>query len=188
MSPALVTDPLTARLAERLRALRLSRGLSLDALAGDSGVSRATLSRIETGETSPTAEVLGRLAAAHGLPTSRLMQMAEDEAPALIPRAAQEVWEDAATGFRRRSVSPPAAGLAGHVVESTLAPHACVRYDRPPVAALEHHLVVLDGSLTHEADGATNTLGAGDCVRYRLTGASAFRAGAEGARYLVFVI
>jgi transcriptional regulator with XRE-family HTH domain len=61
---ALPHDAADLRLAERLRALRRARRWSLDELSALSGVSRASLSRIENGDVSPTASVLGRLAAA----------------------------------------------------------------------------------------------------------------------------
>ena len=48
---------LDRRIAQRLKALRLARGWSLDELAGMAGVSRATLSRLENAEVSPTASV-----------------------------------------------------------------------------------------------------------------------------------
>ena len=51
------------RIAARVRELRASHGLSLDALAGKSGVSRSMLSLIERGESSPTAVILEKLAA-----------------------------------------------------------------------------------------------------------------------------
>ena len=53
------------RIAQRLRALRTERGWSLDELAQRSAVSRATLSRLENGEVSPTANVLGKLCGAY---------------------------------------------------------------------------------------------------------------------------
>src|SRR4051794_33060577 len=101
------------RLAQRLRTLRAERIWSLDELASRSGVSRATLSRLENGDVSPTASVLGKLCAAYGLTMSRLMRMVEDDFIPLVRRADQPVWIDPETGFRRRSVSPPAQALAG---------------------------------------------------------------------------
>ena len=53
-------DTLETKLAERLAAARAARGQTLDELAEASGVSRAMISRIERGESSPTAMVLGR--------------------------------------------------------------------------------------------------------------------------------
>ena len=181
-------DDLTTRLAERLRALRHEQGMTLDVLAAHSGVSRGTLSRIETGETSPTAEVLGRLGAVYGLPMSRLMRMVEDEAPPLIRVGEQEVWEDAESGFFRRDVSPPAEELSGHVIEGRLRPGAVLRYEQPPVRALEHHLVLGEGTLVMEVSGIAYRLEPGDCLRYRLDGPTVFRAGPQGAAYLLFIL
>ncbi|HZO84379.1 MAG TPA: helix-turn-helix transcriptional regulator, partial [Verrucomicrobiae bacterium] len=43
------------RIAAQVRHLRAAQGLSLDGLAGKSGVSRSMISVIERGESSPTA-------------------------------------------------------------------------------------------------------------------------------------
>ena len=99
-------DDLSNRLSERLKELRQGRGWSLDELAAHSGLSRATLSRMEKGEVSPTAESLGRLCQAHGLPMSRLMMMVEDTFVPRVPVERQTEWTDPETGYVRRSVSP----------------------------------------------------------------------------------
>ena len=177
---------LTTRLAHRLFSLRSERGWSLDDLAARSGLARATLSRLENAESSPTAETLGKLGAAYGLTLSRLMALVEEGFTAHVPLDAQTEWEDPETGFRRRSVSPPSAQLAAEVIEGHLPPDTSLFYDRPPKPGLEHHLVMLDGALSLDVDGTTHDLGAGDCLRYRLWGASRFRTGpARGARYLL---
>ena len=49
------------RLAASLRAARKTRGLSLDAVAKLSGVSRSMVSQIERGESSPTVATLWNL-------------------------------------------------------------------------------------------------------------------------------
>lgn len=175
------------RLARRLHALRQERGWSLEALAGESGISRATLSRIEHGEVSPTAAVLGRLAAAYGLTMSRLLAQVEGEPPALVPRATQPVWVDPATGFRRRSVSPPAPGFDCELLECELPAGAEIAYPMPPRAGLEHHLHLVAGRLEVTVDGAAHVLEPGDCLRYRLHGASAFRVIEGPARYLLVI-
>src|SRR6185437_455408 len=95
-------------LAQRLKSLRAERGWSLDELARRGAVSRATLSRLENAEVSPTASVLGKLCAAYGLTMSRLMHLVEDDFAPLVRRDAQPLWTDPTIGFRRRSVSPPA--------------------------------------------------------------------------------
>lgn len=180
---------LTLRLAGRLKRLRGEHGLSLQQLAERSGVSRATLSRLENAEVSPTAEALGRLCAAYGLPISRLMTLVEDDWRPHLTRAEQAVWTDPGQGFVRRSVSPPARGLAAEVIECELAPGAEIAYPSPPVAGLEHHLVMLEGALEIEHENGAWRLGTGDCLRYRLHGASAFRTPPDsGARYILVVV
>ncbi len=166
--------------------MRRARGWSLDDLAQRSGVSRAALSRLENAETSPTTAVLGRLCAAHGLTLSHLIRLVEDGFAAHLPRADQPVWEDRAAGFTRRSVSPPARDLAGEVIEVTLAPAARIDYAAPPRPGLEHHLWLIEGDLAVTVDGAAHALAPGDCLRYRLFGASGF-ATAGGARYVLFL-
>ncbi|MFW5833340.1 MAG: helix-turn-helix domain-containing protein [Pseudomonadota bacterium] len=176
-------------LAQRLHRLRTSRGWSLDELARRSGVSRATLSRLERVEVSATAAVLGRLAAAFGLTPSRLLQLAEDEGAPLVRRQEQPLWVDPETGFRRRSVSPPAAGFVGEVIEGVLPAGVRLVYPAPPQSGLEHHLVLLEGALMLEVAGKAHRLEPGDCLRFRLTGANAFATPADqAARYLLFVL
>src|SRR5262245_45403776 len=99
------------RIAERVRELRLARGFSLDALSGTSGVSRSMISLIERGESSPTAVVLEKLAAGLGVMLASLF-----DAPAAAARSPggpvsrrvdQIKWQDPASGYLRRNVSPP---------------------------------------------------------------------------------
>jgi transcriptional regulator with XRE-family HTH domain len=176
------------RMAQRLKTLRAERGWSLDELAGRSEVSRATLSRLENAEVSPTAHVLGKLAASYGLTISRLMHMVEDEFAPLVRRDAQPVWSDAAAGFTRRSVSPPARSLAAEVLECTLNPGTRIAYDQPPRPGLEHHLLLIEGRLEVTADGRAHELRPGDCLRYQLFGPSVFATSSDvGARYILVV-
>ena len=174
------------RLAERLRELRRARQWSLDELAALSGVSRASLSRIENGDVSPTAAVLGRLAGAHGSTVSRLLADIEAEAPALIARANQPEWVDRATGFRRRLISPPSLDFDCEMLSCELPPGASIDYPLPPRLGLEHHLYLEDGVLELTIQGKAYRLSAGDCLRYKLMGASRFRAaGRRAARYIL---
>ncbi|MCI0756578.1 helix-turn-helix domain-containing protein [Teichococcus vastitatis] len=181
------SDALETRLAARLATLRAEQGLSLDALAERTGISRATLSRLERGEASPTAAMLGRLCTAYGRTLSRLMTEVEDAAPALIPAAAQPCWTDPGSGFRRRIVSPPGGGLRAELLEGTMPPGATLAYDTAPQPGLEHHLWLLDGALELTVDGETHRLSPGDCLRYRLFGPSRFHcpAGSAAARYVL---
>jgi transcriptional regulator with XRE-family HTH domain len=177
------------RIAQRLKDLRTDRGWSLDELSALSGVSRATLSRLENSAISPTTGMLAKLCAAYGLTMSRLMHMAEDGFAPLIRRTAQAVWNDAALGFRRRAVSPPAQTLAGEVIEGELGPGARISYDQPPRPGLEHHLLLIEGQLEITVGGESYDLKPGDCLRYQLFGPSAFATPKKtSARYFIFMV
>ena len=180
------TPELDRRLAARLQRLRTQQGWTLDDLSTRSGVSRATLSRLERGETSPTASLLNRLCAAHGLSMSRLLAEVEARPVRRLALAEQATWRDPSTGFVRRMVSPPSAGFAGEMVAAELPAGAVVRYDQASVPGLEHHLLLLDGALTVTLEGEPHALQPGDSLRYRLWGATAFEApGPKPARYVI---
>ncbi|GIH80550.1 DNA-binding protein [Planobispora longispora] len=177
------------RLAVRLAELRAERGWSLEELARRSEISRSTLSRLERGEISPTAALLGRLCAVYQRTMSRLLAEVEPEPPRVVRAGAQAVWRDEASGFERRSVSPPHPGLRGEVVEGILRPGADIAYDGPPVPGLEQHIWVLEGAVEITADGHVHELEAGDCLRFRLWGRSRFRCPGPGpVRYALLVV
>jgi transcriptional regulator with XRE-family HTH domain len=177
-----------ARLAQRLHQLRMERAWSLEDLATKSGVSRATLSRIENNEVSPTAAVLGRLCAAFELTMSRLLAYVESDLPALVTRKAQPVWVDPETGFSRRSISPPSPDFECELLQCELPPGAQIAYPLAPRQGLEHHLYLESGALELTIDGSVYRLSEGDCLRYRLHGASAFRVlNRRAARYFLVI-
>ena len=66
MSDSTAID-LTQAISARVKTEREARNWSLSELAERSGVSKAMISKIERGEASPTATVLGRLSGAFGL-------------------------------------------------------------------------------------------------------------------------
>lgn len=178
---------LEARLAQRLAQLRIGAGLSLEQLAEQTGLSRATLSRFERGESSPSAAQLSRLASSYGLSASRVLADVEAAGPVRLLRLAdQQVWTDRASGFTRRMCSPPMAGFATELIAAELAAHARVHYDTPSTPALEHHLCLLQGSLRMTLDGMPHELQAGDTLAWQPTGATRFENPGElPARYLL---
>ncbi|OKH97415.1 DNA-binding protein [Streptomyces sp. CB02923] len=183
-------DPMETRLAARLAELRTGQGWSLDDLARRTDVSRSTLSRLERAEISPTAALLSRLCAAYERPMSRLLAEVESQPPRLVRSDEQSVWRDDASGFTRRSVSPPHPGLQGEVVEGTLQPGADITYDSPPpVPGLEQHIWLLDGRLHITTSGTAYSLAPGDCLRFRLWGPTRFHCpGPAAARYALLVV
>ncbi|MBN9669549.1 helix-turn-helix domain-containing protein [Roseibium aggregatum] len=176
-------------IGRRIADLRKSREWPLELLAEKAGVSRATLSRIERGDTSPTAVVLGQLARAFGLSMADLFGFGAPLLNARVKRDDQSVWLDPETGFRRRSVSPSAAGFRGSVIEGELPAGQTITYSLPPLPDLEHHLVLLEGALMMTLGDSQHALLPGDCLRFRLNSPNSYHApGPDPARYLLTVI
>src|SRR5947207_1489909 len=137
---------LDRQIGERVRGLRAAKSLSLDDLAERSGVSRAMLSRIERGESSPTAQLLNRVCSGLGV-TLSTMFAAEAPASPVSRRAEQPVWCDPGSGYQRRAVSPPGTGSAAEIIEVEFPPHASVAFDNGRLAIVDQHVWVLSGML-----------------------------------------
>src|SRR5712691_6081402 len=105
MKDALERD-LNRRIAERVRDLRALRGLTLEALAERSGVSRSMISLIERGESSPTAVLLERLAFGLNVSLASLFASPGPNPQPIARRADQQQWRDPSSGYVRRNVSP----------------------------------------------------------------------------------
>ncbi len=176
-------------LARRLTELRRARNWPLEELAEKTGISRATLSRIERGDTSPTASVLGKLATAFGLSMSELFGAASATVERHISREVQSVWTDPETGYRRRVLTPSASGYRGAMIEGLIPPGATVSYAAPPVPDLEHQLALLEGELRMTVGPDVYDLQPGDALRFRLNAPNSYQAtGKMPARYILTVI
>jgi transcriptional regulator with XRE-family HTH domain len=176
-----------ASVADRLRTLRSARGLTLDELAHRSGVSRAMISRIERGEASPTAALLGRVCAALGLSLARFFAAGGDEASPVARAAEQPVWRDPASGYVRRNVAPRPPGSTIDIVEVTFPPGERVHFENPWMARpVEQVVWVLDGVLDLTTGGETHRLETGDSLHMRLDSPNSFHNPGPGpVRYAV---
>lgn len=177
------------KIAFQLKRLRSEQQFSLEQLSQKTGISRATLSRLENAEVSPTASVLGKLCAVYNITLSRLMAMVEVDFEPLMVAAEQDVWVDPETGYARRMISPPAEALSAEMIECYLPPSQKISYAAPPRHGLEHHIYMLEGALVLSLDEQTYSLKKGDCLRYQLFGASQFETSAkQAANYILTII
>lgn len=190
MSTILEIPDTEAILAGNLRMERESRGWTLAELATRSRVSRAMLSKIERCEASPTAALLGRLSAAFGLTMSQLFAGIESEPQGHVARADQQpVWQDPATGFLRRSLSPPGP-VPLELVWGELPPGAEIAYPAASLAFIaDQQLVVISGELMIVLGATSHALAAGDCLRFGPPKDVTFRnSGAARCRYVVALL
>jgi transcriptional regulator with XRE-family HTH domain len=179
---------LEIRLGERLRRFRRQRGMTLEALAEASGISKSMISLAERGESSPSAGVLDKIAGALGIPTGVLFLPEEQPGGAPVSRASkQPVWRDPESGYIRRTLSPPGRGLQFMLSEVELPPGAVVSYaNSERLALVEQQVWVMAGELVLDAGGERHSLSAGDCAFMRLGQPTRFaNETARPTRYLV---
>ena len=166
------TAGLNERLAERVRDLRVAQGLSLEALAAKSGVSRSMISLVERGESSPTAVVLDKLATALGVVLASLFDApaaAETPGGPVARRDEQSVWRDPASGYVRRSVSPAGVPQPLRIVEVRFPAGARVAFENGARDVRVHQQVwVLEGAIDVTVGAERHRLREGDCLAMRL--------------------
>ncbi len=179
------------RLADRLRELRQGQGLSLEALAERSGVSRSMISLIERAETSPTAVVLEKLAVGLGVVFAQLFEAPaarRDSAQGVVwPRAEQSEWLDPGSGYLRRNLTPPGTDQPLQLVEVVFPPGAHVIFE---ASEREEHVFqqvwLLEGEMEIGTAERMHHLRAGDCLARHQQANTIFRnPGTQPARYVV---
>ena len=172
----------------RVRALRSTQGLTLDDLGVRAGVSRAMLSRIERGESSPTAQLLNRVCVGLGVTLSTLFAEAEAPSTPLRRRAEQPAWRDPESGYVRRLISPPGTRSATEIVEVEFPAGATVAFGSQRLAGVDQHVWILDGAMEMTVGDEVHRLDTGDCLHMRLDQSIRFRNPFDRpARYVVVV-
>ncbi len=158
-----IIDDVNQCIASTIRQERETRSWSLTELANQAGVSRAMIYKIERGESSPTATLLGRIAGAFGISMSTLIARAEMQEGRLIQRSQQPVWQDPQSGYLRRHISPR-GDVPLDMVEIELPAGSDI--PMPAAAYRDAHqwLWMLEGELVFVEGLARHVLHAGDCL------------------------
>ncbi|MFJ6737561.1 helix-turn-helix domain-containing protein [Streptomyces sp. NPDC091279] len=154
-----------AVVARNVRLLREQRALSLAELARQAGLAKQTLSNLEQGTGNPTVDTLFAIAAALGVPVTRLV--AGREQVMTVQHGEDVVWEQHG-GYESRALD--------HVYGSGVIENYVVRIGRKlrganapsdphPVGTLEHLYVISGRVRVGPVDGPVE-LAAGDFVRY----------------------
>ena len=178
------------RIAKRVHDLRVGQRLSLDALANKSGVSRSMISLVERGESSPTAVVLEKLAVGLGVTLPALFDSATAGQGMNGPvsrRKDQPEWQDPASGYRRRNISPPAVPQPVRIVEVHFPAGARVAFESGERDARFYQQIwVLEGTMDITVGDEQHRLSAGDCLAMQLDRPMTFQnATRKPARYVV---
>lgn len=183
------TPDINSRIATRVRDLRTELGMTLDALAAKSDVSRSMLSLIERGESSPTAVVLEKVATGLGVPLATLFEDSSAPVSPVSRREDRTTWRDPQSGYVRRNLSPPNFPSPIQLVEVVLPPGAKVAYETAAREASIHQQIwVQQGSIEVTVGKVTHCLAEDDCLAMLLGEPTTFRNRTrKSARYLVAI-
>jgi transcriptional regulator with XRE-family HTH domain len=171
------------QVGERVKAIREARGLSLRALAKESGLSVNTISLIERGDNSPTVASLHRLAAALG---SSITDFFHDELrqTAVFVRRSERMavargditMESLGTGLTHQKLEPFAVRIA---------PGAA--YDGEVTHSGQEFVLCLKGRCRYRVDGQEYDLAPGDSLLFDSTRPHAFRNPGEEEAEIILV-
>ncbi len=182
-----VEEVSSGRLGERLRALRRERGLTLEVLAGRSGVSRAMISKLERGEKNPTLVVAAKVAEGLEVSLSQLVGVEEGRAVVVVPRERRMIMRDPETGFERQLLSPSFGGRGIEFVRNVV-PEGSSSGEFPPHRrGVAEYVVVERGRLRAYIGGEDYLLDEGDALYFEADVPHRFENAGEGecSYYLV---
>jgi transcriptional regulator with XRE-family HTH domain len=154
-----------AGLGTRLRALRIARGTTLDALAEAAGIDKGYLSRLERGLKAPSIATLLRLAAALDVPAAELFGERVAEHAVLVTRADERL--SAIPEANRGHAYEMLTRASGMLEAFVLHPEA----DFPPAQRAATHggeelIFVLTGTIEMRFADRGFVLSAGDCAQF----------------------
>jgi len=175
------SDFAVGALGDRLRAAREARGLTLDQLSTSVGVSKAHLSRLESGDRQPSVGILVEVAATLGTRVGVLL--GEDMTGAPLATFGPDAARHVAAGLEIASSS----GFPDSRSIEALRVHVPVDREAPAPARHrgEEWLYVLRGILDLEFDGGLYELRQDTAAHFDATRPHRFSAGRTGADLLL---
>jgi len=173
-------------LAQALHAARKARGLSLDAVARLSGVSRSMVSQIERGESSPTVATLWNLTQALQVDFAGLL-VGRGGGIDVIRAEAAPVIAARGEGVSIRILSPPES-VGRHEVYELIFAADGVLDSAPHSTGCREHLTVIAGRLDVVSGEDKASLGPGDTARYAADRAHRLTARDGSARAILIVL
>jgi transcriptional regulator with XRE-family HTH domain len=182
-----VEEVSSGRLGERVRVLRRERGMTLEVLAGRSGVSRAMISKLERGEKNPTLVVAAKVAEGLGVSLSQLVGVEEKREVVVVPKERRMVVRDPDTGFERQLLSPSFGGRGIEFIKNVV-PRGSGSGEFPPHRrGVEEYVVVERGRLRAILGGEEYLLEEGDALYFEADVPHRFDNAGEGecSYYLV---
>lgn len=159
-------DEILSRLPARLKEARQRQGLSLDAVAKLSGVSRSMVSQIERGESSPTVATLWNLTRALQVDFAGLLDAPEAPAIELITAAQAPKIAGHGKGCQITILSRPEQAGRLEVYDIQFDAGGALDSD-PHGPGTREQVTVLQGQVDIRAGADSRSLGLNDTAHYR---------------------
>jgi transcriptional regulator with XRE-family HTH domain len=158
-------ESLTAAIATNVRAQRARRGLTLDALAARSGVSRGMLVQIEQSRTNPSVTTLARIADALGVTVARLVEVSDTPVVRVVHSSdVVTLWRSDRGGSARLLVGSDEPAIL-ELWDWVLAPGEFHDGDAH-AAGTREMLTVIEGELTLSVYGGSHVIGRDEAVLF----------------------
>jgi len=190
LNPASAAPPegmdLAPVVGRNLRELRSERGLSLEKLAQQSGVSRAMLGQIELGQSAPTINVLWKISRALEVTFSTLIRAREAAGTVVLRAETAKALTSKDGSFKSRALFPFDGPRRTEFYELTLAANAREDADAHAPGTIEN-LIVSRGAVSIHTPTATHTLSEGDAIVFEADVAHSYvnESPREAVMYLV---
>jgi transcriptional regulator with XRE-family HTH domain len=178
---------LTSVLGQNLRRMRTRRGLSLERLAERSGVSRAMLSQVELGNSTPTINILWKISTALEIPFATLIADEKQEPVSVLRARASKLLTSHDGSFTSRALFPFEGQRRVEFYELRLAPGAVEKAEAHAAGTMEN-LVVAAGAVQIEVERSNVRLERGDAVIFHADAPHAYRNVGDGDAQMYLVM
>lgn len=164
---------LSQAIAENLKRLRAEQGLSLDALAKASGVSKSRLGQIERGEANPSISTIWQIANALKVEFSAIVTSQRPDSEVVRREDIEPLPEDEGR-CRNYTLFPFDPSLGFEVYTLEIEPGGHLDAEAHPEGTREV-VTVVAGELFVQAGDEMHILHEGDAIRFRADVAHAYR-------------
>jgi transcriptional regulator with XRE-family HTH domain len=177
---------LRSALAVNLARMRAEHGWTLRDLAARADVSKALLSKIETGDGNPAMETLFRIASALGCSMSELLEVEIAELAVVRADEGRAIASEHGE-LVTRVIFAMGAFRRAEIAEFTMVPNVRSEWRGRSDYGLTEFAVVLEGSVRAGVVGDTRLLGPGDAISFRHGAENIYESLGEGARMICVV-
>jgi transcriptional regulator with XRE-family HTH domain len=180
-------DRTVSELGAKVARARTERGWSLAQLAQRSGVSAATVHKIEKNGMTPTIATLMKIAAALGKSVAHFVDEPATPDVNVIRGGERARVYTSKRGLELRNLAGRYGGFAMAGAEAVVEPRA----DSGPTPMNhpgEELVIVLEGSMEFEVDGACHTVEEGDSIHFRALRPHSWRNPSDEPARLVWLV